>query len=402
MTFILPKPDFEFRPEMPVLAANDEAIRCVVMRGGTSRGLFFHEQDLPSDPVRRDKAIMGAVGAPDPRHVDGLGGGDMLLSKVAIVARSEAADADVECEFANITPGKDSPTWGTNCGNLVAAVGLFAVEEGLLASSNEAPVVRIRNRNSDSLIEARFGELDGERKESYRLAGMPETGTCVDLDFLNPVGACQSQLLPTGNARETIQFGDGRSVDISVVDAGALYVFVKAGDLGLTGTETSDQLQNEPGAFDLLEHLRAEAAKMIGLVEPAEDAASVSPDVPKLAFVGSATGYSRDGSSDSVASGAVDVVSRIISSQKYHKAYAVTGAIATAAAAAVEGSVVHEAVGKLTGSGLQEVRIGHPTGVLACEVESHGSGGRQDIAFARIKRTARRVSEGVVFVPGLS
>ena len=396
------KPDFIFRPKFPLPVANDEAIRCVVMRGGTSRGLFFHEQDLPADPTQRDRVIMGAVGAPDPRHVDGLGGGDMLLSKVAIVARSERADADIECEFANLTPGKDRPTWGTNCGNLVAAVALFAVEEGLVIGEGDAPVVRIRNRNSDSLIEARFGALDRERRKAYRLAGMPETGTSVDLDFVSPAGSVQSQLLPTGNAREMIQFGDRRSVDISIVDAGALYVFVKAGDLGLTGTETSEQLQNEPGAFDLLEHLRAEAAKMIGLVEFAADAALVTPDVPKLAFVGSAAGYSCDASSATVDADLIDVVSRIISSQKYHKAYAVTGAIATAAAAAIEGSVVHEAIGKSTSNGLQEVRIGHPNGVLACEVESSTSAGTHDIAFARIKRTARRVSQGTVFVPSLS
>jgi len=397
-----PKPASEFSQAKPFSAANGEAIRCVVMRGGTSRGLFFHEQDLPSDPVQRDRIVMGAVGAPDPRHVDGLGGGDMLLSKVAVVATSETADADVECEFANITPGKDSPTWGTNCGNLVAAVGLFAVEEGLVATNGDGPVVRIRNRNSDSLIEAHFAELDSQRRESYRLAGMPHTGTCVDLNFLNPVGAYQSLLLPTGSVRETIQFEDGRSVDISVVDAGALYVFVKASDVGLTGTETSEQLQKEPGAFDLLEYLRAEAAKMIGLVESTADAALVSPDVPKLAFVGPAVSYCCDASSPKVGSHSIDIVSRIISSQKFHKAYAVTGAIATAAAAAVEGSVVHEAVGGSTRSGLQEVRIGHPTGVLACDVESRKSAGTVEIAFARIKRTARRVSQGTVFVPRLS
>jgi len=399
---MLSKPEFDFRPDLPLSAANDEAIRCVVMRGGTSRGLFFHERDLPSDPVARDRVIMGAVGAPDPRHVDGLGGGDMLLSKVAIVANSATADADVECEFANITPGKKRPTWGTNCGNLVAAVALFAVEEGLVTGQGDAPAVRIRNRNSDSLIEARFGALDNERKESFGLAGMPATGTCVDLDFVRPAGSAQSLLLPTGNVRETIQFGDGRSVDISVVDAGALYVFVRASDLGLTGTETSEQLQNEPGAFDLLEHLRAEAAKMIGLVDSAADAASVSPDVPKLAFVGSAVSYCCDASSNTVASDSIDLVSRIISSQKYHKAYAVTGAIATASAATIEGSTVHEAVGESTSSALREVRIGHPTGVLACEVESDKSAGTHEITFARIKRTARRVSQGTVFVPSLS
>jgi 2-methylaconitate cis-trans-isomerase PrpF len=203
------------------------------MRGGTSRGLFFHEKDLPADRALRDKVIMGAIGAPDPRQVDGLGGGDMLLSKVAIVARSPRADADVECEFANITPGKDRPTYGTNCGNLVGAVALFAFEEGLVKADSEAPTVRVLNRNSDGLIEVRLAEVDEDSRASFRLAGMPETGARVDLAFIEPVGAVQCELIPTGNARDTIQLDNGQSVDISVVDAGALYVFVKAADLGL-------------------------------------------------------------------------------------------------------------------------------------------------------------------------
>jgi len=396
------KPEFETSSALPRSAANDEAVRCTVIRGGTSRGLFFHEQDLPSDPAQRDRVIMGAVGAPDPRHVDGLGGGDMLLSKVAIVARSARTNADVECEFANITPGKGRPSWGTNCGNLVPAVALFAAEERLVAMGGGAPVVRIWNRNSDSVIEARFSAVNGEQKECFRLAGMPDTGVCVDLDFVEPVGASQSLLLPTGNARDTIRLQDGRSVDVSVVDAGALYVFVTAGNLGLTATETGKQLASIEGAFDDLEFLRASVARLIGLVEKVADATVLTPDVPKLAIVGPPANYRYEGSSNEILAESCDLVSRIISSQKYHKAYAVTGAIATAAAASIEGSTVHEAVGDRVSSGLQEIRIGHPSGVLACAVETRISDGSHDIAFARIKRTARRVSQGTVFVPRLT
>lgn len=399
---MLSKPEFDFRPDSLLSAANDEEIRCVVMRGGTSRGLFFHEQDLPSDAVQRDRVIMGAVGAPDPRQVDGLGGGDMLLSKVAIVARSDRADADVECEFANMTPGKDLPTWGTNCGNLVAAVALFAIEEGLVPGSGNKPVVRILNRNSDSLIEARIGVLDAKQRKSFQLTGMPSTGACIDLDFLEPVGAFQSRLLPTGRVRDSIQLDDGTSADVSVVDAGALYVFVRAADLGLTASETRKQLRDTPGAFDQLENLRAEVAKMMGLVQSTADAAQLSPDVPKLAIVGPAVSYRCDSSPNTVESESIDVVSRILSSQKYHRAYAVTGAIATAVAAAIEGSTVYEAAGKSACHGLQSVRIGHPSGVVACEVEMRESTVEHDFAFARIKRTARRVSQGTVFVPSLS
>lgn len=393
------KSNFRPVPSAAFAGANDEAIRCVVMRGGTSRGLFFHEEDLPTDPALRDRAIMGAVGAPDPRHVDGLGGGDMLLSKVAIVARSPRADADVECEFANMTPGKDRPTYGTNCGNLVGAVALFAVEEGLVEANSEAPTVRVLNRNSDGLTEVRLAEVDEDCRASFRLAGMPETGTRVDLAFIEPVGAVQCELMPTGNARDTVQLDHGQSVDISVVDAGALYVFVKAADLGLTATESGNDLASNPAIFDQLEQLRATAARRIGIINESDDATLVSPDVPKLAIVGPPVTYCCDASSSEVVSDSIDLVGRIISSQKYHKAFAVTGAIATAAAASIAGSVVHEAVGGGSADGSIEVRIGHPSGVLACEVETRTVSGKHSIASATIKRTARRVSQGTVFIP---
>jgi 2-methylaconitate cis-trans-isomerase PrpF len=396
------KLDFGPRPGNPFAAANDEPIRCVVMRGGTSRGLFFHENDLPADPALRDLAVMGAVGAPDPRHVDGLGGGDMLLSKVAIVARSQRADADVECEFANITPGKDRPTYGTNCGNLVGAVALFAVEEGLVATAGDNAAVRVLNRNSDSVIHVNFAEVDADSRTAFRLAGMPETGTRVDLAFMEPVGAFQGELMPTGNARDAVQLDNGQSVDISVVDAGALYVFVRGADLGLNATESADMLGRKPGIFDQLEYLRAAAARRIGIIDDMADAAQVSPDVPKLAIVGPPVTYHCDASSTRIESDLIDLAGRIISSQKYHKAYAVTGAIATAAAASIVGSVVHEAVGRTSTENRFEVRIGHPSGVLACEVETRSVAGQHDIASATIMRTARRVSEGTVFVPTLS
>ncbi|MGI9262950.1 MAG: PrpF domain-containing protein, partial [Woeseiaceae bacterium] len=219
--------------------SDGKPIPCVVIRGGTSRGLFFHDHDLPRHPRLRDSVIMGAVGAPDPRQVDGLGGADMLLSKVAIVSRSKDDDADIECEFANIAPGKDRPTFGTNCGNLVAAVALFAIDEGLISSRERHVEIRIRNKNSGNLIDARIGRLAGELGVSTATSGMSNSGVCVDLDFLDPVGTVRKTLLPTGSARDTFALGDGRSVDVSVVDAGALYVFARAADLGLTATESA-------------------------------------------------------------------------------------------------------------------------------------------------------------------
>ena len=374
-------------------------VPCVVMRGGTSRGLFFHEHDLPRDPHLRDRVIMGAVGAPDPRQVDGLGGADMLLSKVAIVACSMDADVDVECEFANIAPGKDWPTYGTNCGNLVAAVALFAIDEGLVSAQYKSSAVRIKNRNSGDIIEARIKSLANDTKVDSRFAGMSNTGVCIELDFMDPVGTVQNSLLPTGNATETVVLDDGRSVSVSVVDAGALYVFVRAKDLDLTATETIDELQSDPAILEALEEIRSTVAYRIGLVDSVADATQLTPDVPKLAFVAAPRDYQSSSGNGSIEATNIDLVSRIVSSQNCHRAYAVTCAIATAVAASVPGSTVHEAVGRDLVAGIHEIRIGHPSGTLTCRFENRASIGIPDIPRAGLMRTARRIMQGKVVVP---
>ncbi len=379
--------------------SNDSPVRCVVMRGGTSRGIFFHDNDLPRDLKQRDELIMSAMGAPDPRQVDGLGGSDSLLSKACIVSASEKINADVECEFANIAPGSGRPTWGTNCGNLVAAVALFAVDEGLVFDRSESPTVRIWNRNSDGLIVAQVREIGSDTVGSFSFAGMTDTGSCVHLNFLDPVGTVQEKLLPTGNARELVRLPSGAEVAISIVDAGAMYVFINADDVGLSATESAAEMMECPGKLNDLEFIRSVAAKLAGLVDAAADATCLTPDVPKLAFVSPATSHRIDASLDPIDARSIDLVSRIISSQKYHNAYAVTAAIATAAAATVQGSVVQEVTGLDMDSGMQRIRIAHPTGIMDCSIDISDKHGDRQISRARITRTARRIMEGTVFIP---
>jgi len=369
------------------------------MRGGTSRGLFFHQHDLPQDPAQRDRVIMAAVGAPDPRQVDGMGGADMLLSKIAIVSGSAEATVDIECEFANIAPGKDRPTYGTNCGNLVSAVALFAIDEGFISSEAGDAAIRIRNKNSGDIIEARVGPLAREAGNESGSSGMSDTGVCVELDFIDPVGTVQGKLLPTGNVRETVVLGDDCSVDISVVDAGALYVFVRAADLDLTAVECAAELRANRDATEALERIRSLVAQKIGLVDLVADATENSPDVPKLAFAGPSANYQCSTSSNSVESSTIDLVSRIVSSQNFHGAYAVTGAIATAVAAAVPGSTVAEAVAKDLPNGVQDLRIGHPSGVMTCRIESCAGGDHPQILRAGLTRTARRIMQGSIIIP---
>jgi 2-methylaconitate cis-trans-isomerase PrpF len=379
--------------------SDGQSIPCVVMRGGTSRGLFFHEHDLPRDPHLRDRVIMGAVGAPDPRQVDGLGGADILLSKIAIVACSKDTDVDVECEFANISPGKDRPTYGTNCGNLVAAVALFAIDEGLVSPQYKNAAIRIKNRNSGDMIEASVRSLASNAESDAAFCGMSNTGVCVDLHFMNPVGTVQKALLPTGSAEDVLTLDDGRSVSVSVVDAGALYVFVRAKDLGLTATESADELRSDPSVLNVLETIRSTVAHRIGLVDSVAEAIHLVPDVPKLAFVGSPKSYQSSNGSGSIDTTEIDIVSRIVSSQNYHRAYAVTGAIATAVAAAVPGSVVQEAMARDLTAGIHEIRIGHPSGTMTCKIENRASTGHPEITGVGVMRTARRIMRGSVVVP---
>jgi 2-methylaconitate cis-trans-isomerase PrpF len=318
------------------------------------------------------------------------------------VSGSDKFNADVECEFANIAPGKEQPTWGTNCGNLVAAVALFAFHEGLVFEASETPTVRIWNRNSDSLIVAQVREIGSDTRDGYSYAGMTDTGSCVHLKFLEPVGTVQEKLLPTGNVRDSVCLSSGAKVAISIVDAGAMYVFVKAVDVGLTATESMAEMQARTGKMNELEFIRSTAAKLVGLVDDVADATHLTPDIPKLAFVSPATNHCIDASSDPIDASSVDLVSRIISSQKYHNAYAVTAAIATAAAATVPGSTVQEATGLDMDSGMRRLLIGHPTGIMDCSVDVSDEPGNRQISRARITRTARRIMEGTVFIPKCS
>jgi 2-methylaconitate cis-trans-isomerase PrpF len=336
---------------------------------------------------------MAAIGGPDPRQVDGLGGADLLLSKVAIVEPGRGGDADVECRFGSIPPGSESVKYGANCGNLSSAVALFSTDEGLADGAAER--IGIRNTDSGTFMEARFLDLPRERIERLaRFGGMPATGRAVELTFLDPVGTATAGLLPTGRTVDVLELPGGRRIEASIIDAGALYVFIRGSDLELPSAPSGDHGNLGPEAMDAFERLRGQAAVMAGLVRDVEEARRVSPAVPKLAFVGPPVDYRTAGSGLPVAAGDVDLVGRIISSQSVHKAYAVTGAIATAAAAVVPGSVANRVLGEGWEPAERPLRIGHPSGVIECRIEPEGTGSSLTIRRAGVFRTARRILDG--------
>jgi len=373
------------------------ATRCVVMRGGTSRGVFFHAADLPQDPVRRDAVLLAAIGGPDPRQVDGLGGADLLLSKVALVWPAERPDADVACSFGSVTPGSTRVKYGSNCGNLSSAVACFAREEGLVPPDAER--VRVYNPDSGVLMEARWCTWEPAARARFAsTSGMPVTGQLLQLAFLSPAATATGRLLPTGHPVDCLVMPDGRRVQASIVDAGALYVFLRPEEVGVPADVPTDTLRADASLAALCEHLRGQAAVLAGLVATEAEAFAVTPAVPKLAFVRAPAAFKTEGRGVEVTADEVDFVGRIVSSQSFHKAYAVTGAIAAAAAAVVPGSVVASVLNGRAPLGPGLVRIGHPTGVIECLLDARRSGDETIIDRATVLRTARRIMEGQCYV----
>jgi 2-methylaconitate cis-trans-isomerase PrpF len=374
-------------------------IRAVFVRGGTSRALLFHRDDLSGDRATWDAVFLAALGSPDPtgRQLDGLGGGISSLSKVAVVGPPSRPDADVDYTFGQVEVTRPSVDYRGNCGNISSAIGPFAIDEALVAAREPVTVVRIHNTNTRKLIHARV-PVEGRTaavRGDFALDGVPGTGARIALDFLDPGGAVTGQLLPTGRPRDALNVPGLGPITASLVDATNPMVFVRAKDLGLDGTERPEDLDARPGLPERLEAIRGAAAVQMGVARTPEDAARSSAAVPKIAIVGPPAGY-RALSGLPVESHAVDLVARIVSMGKIHRAFALTGAMCLAVAARIPDTVPHEAVADAGG----DVRIGHPSGVLpVAAAVTRGADGAPVAQTVTVYRTARRLMEGFVLVP---
>jgi 2-methylaconitate cis-trans-isomerase PrpF len=362
-------------------------IPAVYMRGGTSRCLVFHERDLPPAGPARDAVLLAALGSPDPngRQLDGLGGGISSLSKACIIGPPSRPDADVDYTFAQVEVRRAFVDYAGNCGNCSSSVGPFAIDEGLVPVREGETVVRIHNTNTKKLIVAHVPVVNGEATVSgdFELAGVAGLGARIALDFVEPGGAGTGRLLPTGRARDVVG-----GVEVSCVDATNPVVFVRARDLGLTGTDTPQGVDADHELGARLEKLRVEAAARMGMAESAA--------VPKIAFVAPAADYAAlDGVRYRAAD--FDVLGRAISMGNCHRAFPLTVAMCLAVAAHVPGSVVNECAPAL-GAG-HDVRLGHPSGILpiAARVSTVDGGPRAETVT--VYRTARRLMEGFVRVP---
>jgi methylitaconate Delta-isomerase len=372
-------------------------IPCAIYRGGTSKPIFFLEDDLPKDRKKRDQLVLDAFGSPDVRQIDGLGGADPLTSKVAYIARPTVPDTDINYTFGYVGIANPVIDYSGNCGNTSAAVGPFALLRGLIKPVEPLTKVRIYNTNTKKIILAEFEVKDGDfvSEGHFHIDGVPGSGSKILLDFIGSGGAVTGKLLPTGKVREEVRFPTLGTLEVSMVDAANPFVFVRAVDLGLRGNETMDEFGNNEATLKKCEEIRSVVAEIMGIAKR-EAATAKSPGVPKIAVVAGPGSY--DTPKGRVAAEEVDVVARMTALQKLHKAYAVTGAVCLGTAAKIEGSIVHEIYRKVQPDNPPAVRIGHPTGTLQVEIEIEKIDGQLELTKAALARTARLLMDGNVHV----
>ena len=364
-----------------------------IMRGGTSKGVYILESDLPEDRREWDDILLRMMGSPDTKQIDGLGGSQSVTSKVAIIARSEREDADVNYTFAQVSVDKPLVSYKGNCGNISSGVGPFAIEKGLVKPSEGTTTVRIYNTNTDKIIAADVVTHNGkvDYTGEFQIAGVPGTAAPIRLKFLNPAGTLGNGLLPTGHATDMLTVPEYGEVQVSIVDAANPLVFAKASDLGLTGKETPEELNAYPDKLELLEKVRGLAAEKLGLIDDYRKSAWETPGIPKMTFVTEADTYeTADG--QVIEREKIDLLSRMMSMQKPHPSYAMTGAMCTAAAAVVPGSVVQQVLNPH--ADLQFIRIGHPGGILECGVDYREEANEPVIEDTFGFRTANLLLEG--------
>jgi 2-methylaconitate cis-trans-isomerase PrpF len=368
-------------------------LNCTIMRGGTSKGVYILEDNLPKDRKEWDNLLLKLMGSPDQKQIDGLGGAVSVTSKVAIVKKSERPDADVDYTFAQVSVDKAIVSYKGNCGNISSGVGPFAIEEGLVKAKEGKTIVRIFNTNTQKLIDAEVCTGNGQvvYEGDFAIAGVPGTAAPVKLMFVKPAGTIGKKLLPTGQATDRLEVPDFGTVEVSIVDAANPLVFVKASDIGLTGKELPEDLDADAEKLDLLEKIRGIAAVKLGLITDYRRSAWDTPGIPKMTFVAPAADYTAaDGTP--IKASEVDLLSRMMSMQKTHPSYAMTGAMCTACAAVVPGSVVNQILRK--NADTQFIRIGHPSGILPAGVDYTAAENEPEILDAFGFRTARLIMEG--------
>ena len=385
-------------------------IPATYMRGGTSKGVFFRLEDLPArcrEPgAARDRLLLRVIGSPDPygKQIDGMGGATSSTSKTVIIARSAKADHDVDYLFGQVAIDRAFVDWSGNCGNLSAAVGPFAIGNGLVDPSrvpaNGICAVRIWQANIGKSIVAHVPITDGAVQETgdFELDGVTFPAAEVQLEFLDPADEGEGEggsMFPTGKLVDDLEVPGVGTLEATMINAGIPTIFVDAEAIGYTGTELQDAINGDPKALSMFEAIRTYGALRMGLIKDVAEAAK-RQHTPKIAFVAKPKDYVSS-SGKTVTAGDVDLLVRALSMGKLHHAMMGTAAVAIGTAAAIPGTLVNAAAG---GGARSQVRFGHPSGTLRVGAEAVQKNGEWTVTKALMSRSARVLMEGWVRVPG--
>ena len=381
-------------------------IPATYMRGGTSKGVFFRLDDLPAEAQQpgaaRDNLLLRVIGSPDPyaKHTDGMGGATSSTSKTVILSRSKSPDHDVDYLFGQVSIDKPFIDWSGNCGNLTAAVGSFAISNGLIdpaqVPENGICTVRIWQANIEKTIVARVPMTNGEVQETgdFELDGVTFPAAEVQVEFMDPA-AGEGAMFPTGNVVDNFEVPGLGELQATFINAGIPTIFVNAEAIGYNGTELQGAINEDPQALQMFESLRAHGAVKMGLIDDVAEAAN-RQHTPKIAYVAAPQDYLAS-SGKQIHATDIDVLVRAMSMGKLHHAMMGTAAVAIAAAAAVPGTLVNLAAG---GGDRTSIRFGHPSGTLQVGSEAKQVNGEWTVTKAIMSRSARVLMEGWVRVPG--
>ena len=353
------------------------AIPATLMRGGTSKGVYFHVRDLPAERGARDRVLLAAMGSPDARQIDGVGGAHPLTSKVAVIGPATRADADVDYLFLQVVVDKAEVSDSQNCGNILAGVGPWAIENGLVPIAGPTTPVRIHMVNTRSIAIANVPTPGGavEYEGDVRIDGVPGTAAGISIDFLDIAGSSCGSLLPTGNASDRIE-----GVELTCIDNGMPVVLLNAQDFGISGSESPEALEANAALKARVEKIRLAVGPRMSLGDVAKKT------VPKMSLISPA----RHGG---------DLNTRTFIPHRVHEAIGVLGAVSVATACMVPGTVAARVIGGAASSGLRRLEIEHPTGFFTVEVDVMREGSEVKVKRSALLRTARKLMRGEVFVP---
>jgi 4-oxalomesaconate tautomerase len=354
------------------------AIPATLMRGGTSKGVYFDAHDLPAQTATRDRVLLAVMGSPDVRQIDGLGGAHPLTSKVAVITAATRDDADVDYLFLQVAVDKAEVSDAQNCGNILAGVGPWAIEHGYVPATDRVTSVRIHMVNSGGIAVAHVPTPGGEveYQGNTRIDGVPGTAAAIPLDFLDIAGSSCGALLPTGNVVDRV---DG--IDVTCIDNGMPVVVLRASDFGLTGAEAPADIEANGAIKARVERIRLELGPRMNLGDVTKKT------VPKMTLV-----------SPAIAGGVIST--RTFIPHRVHEAIGVLGAVSVATACVLPDSVAAAISDAVASNGQQRLDVEHPTGFFTVDMEIDSAGGHIQIKRSALLRTARKLMEGQVYIPG--